>query len=278
MLRWSIKLFRVRGIQLSLHSSFVLLIAYYGYAGYEEARMPGLCWAIALLLAFFSCVVLHELGHSLTARRFGVGVRRILLMPIGGMAEFDSIPREPRKELLITVAGPAVNFVIAGLLWAALSGLRATVDVSDVPANLRQFFWTLAYINLGLGVFNLIPVFPMDGGRILRAVLAWRMNYVRATFWAVTIAKILACAAVLGVILGFFWGAIPEFNAWLYGILFLFIFTVGEMEYRAVRMRDRQEAELAQWAARMAAARAAAGYPPHPGVSFPNEPPLLGRN
>src|ERR1700733_11281440 len=101
MLGWSINLFRIRGIMISLHFSFLLLLAYVCDEGWKAAGVPGLWWSAAIFLAIFTCVVLHELGHSFTAMHFGVRVRRILLMPIGGMAEFDSIPRQPRHELLI---------------------------------------------------------------------------------------------------------------------------------------------------------------------------------
>ena len=97
MLRWSINLFRIRGIMMSLHFSFVLLLGYVAYEGWIEAGTPGLVWSTATFLGFFSCVVLHELGHSFTAMRYGIRVRRILLMPIGGLAEFESIPREPTR-------------------------------------------------------------------------------------------------------------------------------------------------------------------------------------
>ena len=112
MLGWSINLFRVFGIRLAVHFSFLLLLAYVAWAGWMEAGWAGVAWSVAFIVMLFTCVVLHELGHSLTARHFGIGVSRILLLPIGGMAEFDSIPRQPRRELLITLAGPAVNFAI----------------------------------------------------------------------------------------------------------------------------------------------------------------------
>lgn len=280
MVRWSINLFRVRGIQLTLHGSFVLLLAYYGYAGYKQAGISGLAWAIALLFAFFTCVVLHELGHSLTARRFGVGVRRILLMPIGGMAEFDSIPREPRKELLITVAGPSVNFVIVVLLGGALLLLGISPDIimvqpdtlMYVPASVAELAWALVFANLVMGIFNLVPVFPMDGGRMLRAALAYRLSYVRATFWAATVGKILAAAAIFYALVQGFEDP-QSAGPWLLAVLFAFIFGVGELEYRAVKTRERQEEQLRAWAARVAALREAQWVPENP-----TEPPLLGPN
>src|ERR1043166_4329967 len=121
MLRWSINLFRVRGIRVAVHISFFLLLAYVAQLGWSDGGgLEGLLWNCVALVGFFGCVVLHELGHSFTAMHYGIGVRRILLMPIGGMAQFDDIPREPSRELLITLAGPAVNFLIVAVLWVTV--------------------------------------------------------------------------------------------------------------------------------------------------------------
>ena len=108
-------MFRIRGIQLSLHGSFLLLLAYVAWEGWWLDGWPGLLWSVAFIVVLFTCVILHELGHCFMARRFGVHVPRILLLPIGGMAEFDSIPLQPRSEILIALAGPAVNFGLAAL-------------------------------------------------------------------------------------------------------------------------------------------------------------------
>src|SRR5688500_18568606 len=157
MLGWSMNLFRVRGIQLAVHFSFFLLLGVNAFVGWADSGRSGLFWHTAALLAFFTCVVLHELGHSFTAMAFGVGVRRILLMPIGGMAEFDSIPREPSRELLITLAGPAVNFVIAGVLWLVVSFPPEwqLLSLPDYPATLSGFAQLVAHWNLLMGCFNL---------------------------------------------------------------------------------------------------------------------------
>src|SRR5687768_13098120 len=159
MLGWSMNLFRVRGIQLAAHFSFFLLLALNAYLGWEEAGRSGMIWQTAAIIAFFACVVLHELGHSFTAMHYGIGVRRILLLPIGGMAEFDSIPRQPIRELWITIAGPAVNFVIAGALWLVLppseGGDLATMTFTDFGHLVMTW-------NLLMGLFNLLPAFPMD--------------------------------------------------------------------------------------------------------------------
>lgn len=226
-------LFRVRGIQLAVHVSFFLLLAVQAFAGWSDSGVSGLFWHSFALIAFFGCVVLHELGHSLTAMRYGIGVRRILLLPIGGMAEFESIPREPRREIAITLAGPAVNFVLAGLFWLILllTGPHAETD----EMTWATFALLLLQGNLLMGVFNLLPAFPMDGGRILRAVLAGKLGYLRATFWAAMVGKVL-CA--LGTVVAFL-RAEP-----LLLLLFAFILFVGELEYRAVERRERQDAEL----------------------------------
>jgi len=246
MLGWSINLFRIRGIQLALHGSFLLLLAYVAWEGWSSGGgFEGAAWSVAILGAFFTCVVLHELGHCFAAMHFGIGVRRILLMPIGGMAEFESIPREPSRELIITLAGPAVNFAIAGLLWL-VAGLPAGWSVwsfGDFEANLAGFAGLLLHWNLLMGCFNLAPVFPMDGGRILRALLAIRMPYIRATFWAASVGKVLA---VIAALLAVFW-----FKAYLTAVLFAFIFFAGETEYRAVRRRELEDAHWREMLARL---------------------------
>ena len=258
MLRWSINLFRIRGIPLAMHWSFGFIVAFWAYNGYRDAAVPGAIWNLALMCAFFTCVVLHELGHSFTAMHFGIGVRRILLMPIGGMAEFDSIPRSPSQELLITLAGPSVNFVIAGVLWLFRS--HFSPPIRETPSDLREFGWLLMLINVVFGCFNLIPAFPMDGGRIVRALLALRLPYLRATFWAATIGKVVAVACICASI---------YFHAWIGVALFLFILSVGEMEYRSVRLQEQHALEWQAIAGRIG--RVARG-------EIPPEPPLIRHN
>lgn len=243
MLNWSLKLFRVRGIQLAVHSSFFLLLAWVGKEGWDADRWNGMGWFVGTFLAFFGCVVLHEFGHSFTAMHYGIGVRRILLMPIGGMAEFDAIPREPARELLITFAGPAVNFAIAGGLWLAVGLPPGYPWGSEFPATALGVAHLLLHANLVMGLFNLLPVFPMDGGRIFRALLAWRMAYLRATFWAATVGKLLA---VLGAI-----GAIFFFDSYLTAVLFTFIYFAGDAEYRAVKHREIDDARWREMLAKV---------------------------
>jgi Zn-dependent protease len=238
MLGWSINLFRVFGIRLAMHFTFLLLVAYAAWAGWTENptdRWMGLAVDLVLIVLLFTCIVLHELGHSLVARRYGIGVSRILLLPIGGMAEFDSIPRQPRRELLISLAGPAVNFSIVLLLLLFLPWPKDW-GADSVEFSARGLGDLLLRINLIMGGFNLLPVFPMDGGRIFRALLATRCSYLKATFWAATVGKVLA-------VLGMIWFlAIAKHPNPMAACLFLFILVAGDLEYRAVKRRELQAA------------------------------------
>lgn len=241
-----------------MHWTFFLLLAYAGYEGWclgadYDARWESALINVAIVVAMFTCVLLHELGHCFTAMGFGIGVRRILLLPIGGMAEFETIPREPSAELLITLGGPAVNFVIAGALYLAV-GLPPGWNLfgfDEYSMSLAGFAQLLLAWNLAMGLFNLFPAFPMDGGRILRALLATRLSYLRATYLAATLGKILAGTLVVvlvycgitEVLAGAASGAISLFMA---AALFTFIVVAGELEFRAAR---RREAEDAHWLA-----------------------------
>ncbi|MGJ3243684.1 MAG: site-2 protease family protein [Opitutales bacterium] len=230
MRSWSINLFRIFGIQVDLHATFLLLIgALSGLAFYREGLTSAIQTLIVLTLVF-TCVLLHELGHCLTARKFGIQVPRIVLLPIGGMAQFESIPREPRKELLITLAGPAVNFVIAGLILLVWGLPEDPALIFRYP----QAFGLpaiLLVVNLAMGFFNLLPVFPMDGGRIFRALLATRFSYLRSTQAAVYVGKTLALA---GIFLALF-----QYQAILLACLFAFIYLGGDMEWDMVRRTEK---------------------------------------
>jgi Zn-dependent protease len=245
MLGWSINLFRVRGILISLHFSFLLLLAYVCQEGWKAAGAPGLWWSGTMFLALFACVILHELGHSFMAMRFGVRVRRILLMPLGGMAEFDSIPRKPLHELLITVAGPAVNLAIA-LILAIFVRFPGAVDGAEIPSSIGELGQFLLLANIVMFLFNLIPAFPMDGGRILRACLALRLPYVRATYWAVTVAKPIT-------VIGFAFALYS--HSWLVAAICVMIFLFGQAEYQAVKRREIAEARMREALSRYYAAQ-----------------------
>lgn len=184
---------RIAGIDVHLHFTFLILLGWVALSHYlQRQNWQDALSGLAFIIALFTIVVLHELGHALTARRFGIRTRDITLLPIGGVARLERIPEKPRQELLVALAGPAVNVVLAGLLFAVLivgSELSAAKDVKLVGGH---FLAKLMWINVSLAVFNLVPAFPMDGGRVLRAVLAMRMDYTRATSIAASIGQGLA--------------------------------------------------------------------------------------
>jgi Zn-dependent protease len=231
MLGWSMNLFRVRGIQLSIHASFFLLLAYVGWEGWNAAGWRGAGWLVLGTAAVFVSVTLHELGHAAAARYFGIRTPRILLLPIGGMAEMESIPRRPREEIIIALAGPAVNYLIIGLLLIVVRfphGLNW--DYFEMSAMGLGRYLILA--NLVMGVFNLLPAFPMDGGRVLRALLAIRMPYLRATQIAAHAGKAVAIAGAVYLMV--------YRGNYLAGVLFAFIIFAGERELRSVARRERE--------------------------------------
>ncbi len=193
MMKWSIKLGRYLGIDVYMHFTFVLLVSWVAYANWrQEQSLAAAAAGVAFILAIFLCVVLHEYGHALSARRYGIKTRDIILLPIGGLARLERIPTNPLHELKVALAGPAVNVVIAmGLfLWLKLT---ATLEpISSLTLSTGPFLERLMAVNLFLVVFNLIPAFPMDGGRVLRALLATRLEYGRATQTAAAIGQGIA--------------------------------------------------------------------------------------
>ncbi len=181
---WSFTFMRVRGIELKVHVTFVLILvwaALYWSAVADEGGRGALFGIVATLLLFV-CVLLHELGHSLTAAHYGIHVEDITLLPIGGVARIE-IPEDPRKEFWITVAGPAVNVVIAILLigLGAILNETSVLSLDNLTDSMRSAEWSgllpyLTVANILLVIFNILPAFPMDGGRILRSLLAMRMS------------------------------------------------------------------------------------------------------
>lgn len=196
-MKWSWKLGRFAGIDTYVHASFLLLVAWSAWASWSGAGTGlAVVMGVAFLVAVFASVLLHELGHALVARRYGIHTRRIILSPIGGIAQLEGMPRQPREELAVALAGPAVNFVLAAALWLVTPAFAGSW-------LLATFLGSVMAANLGLGLFNLVPAFPMDGGRALRALLAERMGTYRATEIAAKIGK--AVALVMGVV-GVVWG------------------------------------------------------------------------
>jgi stage IV sporulation protein FB len=192
-MRWSFHLARVAGIDLKVHGTFFLLLAWFGFIFYRQGGSAAAIDGVIFVLLIFLCVVLHEFGHALAARRYGIKTHDITLLPIGGLARLEKMPDKPGEEVVVALAGPAVNVAIAILLWIAI-GFFTTgfprpemMEETHIPLLVRLFT-----VNIWLVLFNMIPAFPMDGGRVLRAVLAMRMNYARATQVAASVGQGIA--------------------------------------------------------------------------------------
>ncbi len=195
---WSLTLGTVIGIPIRIHFTFLLLLVWYGY--YSSRMGHDLVLAILFLLLLFACVVLHELGHAAMARRFGVRTREIVLYPIGGIARLENIP-QGRAELLIALAGPAVNLALAAVLWIVLGLTGRGFALPRQLVAPGQLLSYLFLVNVVLVLFNLLPAFPMDGGRVLRAALTLSVSAQRATEIAAAVGQGVAILfAVVGIL------------------------------------------------------------------------------
>ncbi|MFO1082958.1 MAG: site-2 protease family protein [Reyranellaceae bacterium] len=229
MMGWSLSLGRFADTEVRIHFTFLLLVAWFGIAAALQGGPAAGLSAVVFILAIFGCVVLHEYGHVLTARHFGIATRDITLLPIGGVASAERMPERPGQELLVALAGPAVNGAIAVVLIVAFGAdLDPKLGIDAVDNPKVDFATRLAVANVMLGLFNLIPAFPMDGGRVLRALLSLRLDRVRATRIAAQIGQALAFA--LGF-LGLFGNPILVFVA-------LFIFLAASQETYATELED----------------------------------------
>ena len=222
---------RAFGIDIFIHWTFLLLLGYIAYMGWGNEGGPGPLHTAVLLVLLFTCVVLHELGHALMARRFGVGTRDITLYPIGGVARLERMPENPWEELCIAVAGPAVNVVIAAILLIPIL-LLPGVRLGDalVQVGRESYLIDLLRVNVTLVLFNSLPAFPMDGGRVLRALLILPLGRLNATRVAATVGAAFAFLFVLA-------GVSLEGLRMLI-ILGLFVFMAGQQELAYVRSRS----------------------------------------
>ncbi|HEY2924102.1 MAG TPA: site-2 protease family protein [Candidatus Eisenbacteria bacterium] len=229
-MRWSWKIAVVAGIPVRIHVTFLLFIIWLFWAsaagGGGFGRAAG---DIGFVLAAFACVVLHEFGHALTGRRYGVVTKDIILLPIGGVARLDRIPRNPGQEVAIALAGPLVNVAIAGALYLFMLVSPVAYDFSDPKLIERSFAARLFAFNVIVTLFNLIPAFPMDGGRVLRALLATRLEYVRATRIAANVGQAIA---LLFGFLGL------RFGNPMFILIALFVFLAAGQESAFVQMRS----------------------------------------
>jgi Zn-dependent protease len=224
---WSFKVGRVFGIDVKVHLIFVALVAWFSI---DEAVSTGSILAglqtLSILLLLFGFVLLHELAHSLMALRFGYRVHDITLWPLGGLARIEGGMDNPKSEFLIAAAGPATNLVLAALVYGAILAF-------GLDQNLLMRY--MLFVNILMGLFNLVPAFPLDGGRILRAILARKMPHLRATEIAVRTGKVLAISSIIyAVIKGSFFG----FSPLGISLICLFVLWAGPTELKAARARE----------------------------------------
>jgi Zn-dependent protease/predicted transcriptional regulator len=241
-MKWSLNLGKFAGIRVFIHWTFLILIGYIVFINVRQGLAPAeIIWSVVFVLALFFCVTLHEYGHALTARRYHIQTKDIILLPIGGLARLEKMPDDPGEELAIAIAGPLVNVAIAIILYGIilLTGIQpnledATGIVGIAPEN---FLHMLLVINLVLAVFNMIPAFPMDGGRVLRALISYKQPRHVATRIAASIGQVLSIGFV---IIGFF------YNPFLILIgIFIYLGAQAEADYtqaksflRGYKVRD----------------------------------------
>jgi Zn-dependent protease len=230
----SFKIGRAFGIDVRVHWTFFLLLLYFAFVGYRGAgNLVGALATVAVIVALFACVLLHEFGHSLVAQRLGIEIPDITLLPIGGIARFKTLPEKPMDEVKIAVAGPLVNVVLAPIFFGM--GIALGADPLNIGSpvggfgSVGRFFVYLGYVNVALVLFNMLPAFPMDGGRVLRGLLASRLGAVRATDIASAVGQLFAAVfLVLGILGGNF----------IVVLIALFIFFGARTEAEMVRQRE----------------------------------------
>ena len=192
-MKWSWRIGTLAGIDLHIHATFPLILLWVAFSAYlTTGELAGVGRGMLLILSLFGVVVLHELGHALTARRYGISTRDITLLPIGGLARLEKMPDNPWQEMVVAVAGPLVNLVLAAACYLLILLLGITYTPQDVGQFGSPLLVNLLWINVALAVFNMIPAFPMDGGRVLRGLLALSMDYVHATRTAAAVGQTVA--------------------------------------------------------------------------------------
>lgn len=232
-MRWSVKIARIGGTSLYIHVTFFLLIAWIAFAGHEAGGWAAAVGGVVFVMLVFLCVILHEYGHVAAAARYGIRTPTITLLPIGGLASLERMPDRPGQELVVALAGPLVNVVIVGVLLLVLgarfdvAGLEA-LESGRLDLGGGELLVNLVFVNLMIVAFNLIPAFPLDGGRVLRALLSMRFDRARATLIA---ARIGQAFAVIFAIVGLSGGN------FLLLLIAIFLFFAAEAEAGQERMR-----------------------------------------
>ena len=231
---WSIPIVSIAGTMVRLHVTFLILIVWLGALHFMQGGMAEAVSGVGFVLAVFACVLLHEFGHILTARQFGVETPDVTLLPIGGVASLDRIPEKPSQEFQVAIAGPLVNVAIAAVLIVAIGGWPNLASVDQMGDPQVPFLAKLAMVNLFLAGFNLIPAFPMDGGRILRAALASQMGFARAT----------RVAAKFGQGLAFVFGLAGLFGNPFLLFIAIFVYLAASGESYAVEIQTMARGHL----------------------------------
>lgn len=227
-MRWSFPIARISDIEVRIHLTFLLLPAYFGFQAWQTGGPAGALHAVVFVLLIFLCVLLHEFGHAYAALGYGIRTPDITLLPIGGLARLERMPEKPSQEFFIAIAGPLVNVAIAGGLLMVLGGLpNFRPDRLFLPD--QNILLQLYKVNVTLVLFNLIPAFPMDGGRILRSALASFMAHGTATRIAATIGQY--AAFVLG-----FMGAVRE--NWMLMLVAVFVYLAADQEANLATLKD----------------------------------------
>ena len=234
---WSFPIGRLFGSELRVHATFFLLLLWVGWVAYASGGWPAALENVLFVAALFACVVAHEFGHALTARRYGIRTPDITLLPIGGLARLENMPEKPGQEILVALAGPAVNVVIWAILVFLFGAETRLEQLAEIEHTREGFLGRLALVNLFIAVFNLLPAFPMDGGRVFRATLSIFMDRVRAT----------RAAAMGGQVIAFLLGflGLASANPILILIAF-FVFIAAGAESNDVAMRDLARRMLAR--------------------------------
>lgn len=228
-MKYSLRLGRISGIKIEIHWTFLILIAWVIFTSLRtNTESQQIMWSVLLILAVFVCVILHELGHALAAKKFNIKTTSITLLPIGGLAQMEQIPEKPKEELVIAFAGPAVNLVIVALLYP-MTGISSSSELQELNSKIDpgNFITVLMIVNFWLAIFNLIPAFPMDGGRVFRALLSFKLGHVRATQIAASVGQVLG---IFFIFFGFFYNPFLTFIG-----IFIYLGAGSESVYTQTR-------------------------------------------
>lgn len=223
-MRWSFRIARISGIEVKIHITFLLLLAWFAWMDWQAGGLAAAWQGTVFILLLFLCVLLHEFGHAFAARMYGIRTPDITLLPIGGVARLERMPEKPSQELVVAVAGPAVNVVIALFLFLVMAAKFSFSDLTDTDLVSR-----LMTVNVMLIVFNAIPAFPMDGGRVLRALLAMRFSFVTAT----------TVAARVGQVIAVLFFAASFYGSPMLGFIGVFVFMGAQQELAYAQFRAR---------------------------------------